>query len=724
VVLALVHACGRPEEESARWLAAWRSFQGLSSADGEHSRARFGSKAYGHDSVDPPGRPAQLPADLPDFTGRTEQLDYLTTLFLADRTSASPVAVISGQPGVGKSALAVHTAHRLDAAFPDGVLFAGLAGASPDPVEPGQVLSAFLRSLGISGQMVPAHLEERVSLYRSVLAERRVLVVLDDAHSAAQVRPLLPAGIDNGVLITSRAVIGDLVGARHVGLGVFELPEALQLLAAITADHAGDMDQARAVAVVDSCGSLPLAIRIAGSRLAARPGWTVADLAHRLALGRDRLDELSLGDLDVRTSFTLSYNALPPAAARAFRLMALLNAPYFDADLAAHMLDLAQREAERQLESLVDVHLLSSPYPGKYEYHGLLGDFARERLAEEEDPEAQALALQRVLCALAARLAPAATATAGGAPTAKLLGWVEEQLPVLVACVTQVEKSPTLRAGLAAALAESLFTPLMAGGFWAELERCGQAVRTAALRDLDVRAEMIGCWITGVTATYRGESASAQQFLEHASELARQAGDESDAARIDMALGVVHGRAGRYETAVPLLRAAFETFSSHRIESAAASALNYLGEQYLAAGNVELAITELGNALAMAESAANPIVELWSLYLLAAAHHEHGSFATAIECGRRSLESAHSQRAAYSHARALYQLGRSQIAAGDTESGQQCLAQAVVALQRIGDHKASRAAKEELDLQRQRSAGARSGGALPRRARGTDCRNA
>jgi hypothetical protein len=218
-----------------------------------------------------------------------------------------------------------------------------------------------------------------------------------------------------------------------------------------------------------------------------------------------------------------------------------------------------------------------------------------------------------VLHALRIRLTPGAglAARSETAPSTSVLAWVEDELAVLVACVTQVERPPALNTGPAAALAESLLAPMMVGGFWSELERCGRAVHMAALRDHDATAELIGCWIVGLTTGYRGDLDAARATLEHALTLAGKLGDQIRHARVQLAYGTVLGRLGHYGLARPMLDAAFTTFSKHGLDYAAASALNYLGEQLLRAGKVDQAIAQLEHAL-RTTSPSNSVSEAWS----------------------------------------------------------------------------------------------------------------
>ncbi|MFD7991280.1 AfsR/SARP family transcriptional regulator [Streptomyces mexicanus] len=336
-----------------------------------------------------PVRPAQLPATVPDFTGRASFVVELSEVLASARGRVMAVSALAGIGGVGKTTLAVHVAHQARAAFPDGQLYVDLQGAGARAAEPETVLGSFLRALGTADSAVPDSLEERAALYRSVLDGRRVLVLLDNARDAAQVRPLLPGTEGCAALITSRTRMVDLAGAHLVDLDVMSPEEALSLFTKIVGEERVGSEREAALDVVAACGFLPLAIRIAASRLAARRTWTVSVLAAKLADERRRLDELQAGDLAVKATFELGYGQLEPAQARAFRLLGLADGPDISLAAAAALLDLPVEDTEDLLESLVDTSLLESAAPGRYRFHDLVRLYARACAERDEHPPSE-----------------------------------------------------------------------------------------------------------------------------------------------------------------------------------------------------------------------------------------------------------------------------------------------------------------------------------------------
>ncbi|MFJ8957573.1 BTAD domain-containing putative transcriptional regulator [Streptomyces sp. NPDC102381] len=349
-----------------------------------------------------------LPPALADFSGQHAELEQIERVLRNDRTAQAPAAVVavSGPGGIGKTALAVQAAHRLRSAYPDGQLFAVLDGVRSQPADPAAILGRFLRALGVPATAVPDDADERTSLYRGILAERRVLVVVDDALDEAQLAPLMPAGGTCGVIVTGRVRLGGLGGAHRIELRVMSEGDSLAMLRAGTADRLDSASREELSDLVRLCARLPLALRIVGALLLSRPHWGPADLVSRLADAQRRLDMLRYRDLEVRTSFGLSYEGLRPEARRLFRLLGLLEAPDFPLWAAAAAVDGELLPTQDLLDELIDVHLLEvtgTPNgQARYGFHDLIRVYARECAEAEEEATARDESVVRVLGALLA----------------------------------------------------------------------------------------------------------------------------------------------------------------------------------------------------------------------------------------------------------------------------------------------------------------------------------
>ncbi|MFB8242087.1 BTAD domain-containing putative transcriptional regulator [Kitasatospora purpeofusca] len=344
-------------------------------------------------SAPPP--PAQLPADVSDFSGRTELVGELSAVLLNATGQAVVVTSLAGIGGVGKTTLAVHVAHRVRSEFPDGQLYVDLQGAGASPADPAVVLGDFLHTLGATEN--PESLEQRAALYRSLLASRRMLILLDNAQDAEQIRPLIPGVSSCAVLATSRSRLAGIPGAHLVDVEELTPDEALALFSAIVGEQRVDAEPEAAMAVVTACGFLPLAVRIAAARLASRPRWSVSDLARRLADQRRRLDELQLGNLAVETTIGLGYGQLSPAEARAFRLLSVVDSPDLPLTAVTALLGVDGLVAEDLAEALVEANMLESFSPGRYRYHDLLRLYAQRQNERTGDIEEQQAAVRRLL---------------------------------------------------------------------------------------------------------------------------------------------------------------------------------------------------------------------------------------------------------------------------------------------------------------------------------------
>jgi tetratricopeptide (TPR) repeat protein len=342
------------------------------------------------DGAESPMVPRQLPA-APRFVGRGAELERLTALLDTPGISAMPVCVISGTAGVGKTALAVRWAYQVADRFPDGQLYADLGGFGPDaPAEPSQVLYDFLYALGVDPSAIPVTPAALSALYRSLLAQRRMLVLLDNAAAAEQVRPLLPGDGQSAVVVTSRDRLAGLAAwarVEHVALDVLDTAEALQILVRQLGrgDDAGD--RRAAAALTELCAGLPLALTITAGRIAARPALSLQRLVDELSDERTRLDAIALDapGLDLRSVFSYSYQQLPDQAARLFRLLGLLPGQDIDIRAAAALAGTGPAATQRSIDVLLAAHLLDEGPPGRFRTHDLLRAYARDLAKDEGD---------------------------------------------------------------------------------------------------------------------------------------------------------------------------------------------------------------------------------------------------------------------------------------------------------------------------------------------------
>ena len=367
-------------------------------------RAKTGAALGGRSRLAPP---RQLPSSPPGFVGREGELAQLDSLLCPPgRRRPRPVviAAIHGMAGVGKTALAVHWGQRIARRFPDGQLYTDLRGHSARAaMTPGEALGRALRALGVPDRQIPAEEEEQAALYRSLLAGRRVLVVLDNAATPEQVRPLLPGSSGCMAVVTSRCRLSGLAardGAQRIDLDVLPAAQAVAVLAQSAGAARVDAEPAAAQDLARLCGRLPLALRIAAERVASRPRSALADLARELTGARNRLDLLCAGDDDaaaVGAVFSWSYRTLPPAAARVFRSLGLLAGPDVCAPAVAALIAADTATARQLLELLAGMYLVEESGQDRYHLHDLLRLYAAERALAEDTDEDRAAAQRRVL---------------------------------------------------------------------------------------------------------------------------------------------------------------------------------------------------------------------------------------------------------------------------------------------------------------------------------------
>ncbi|MFB6396193.1 BTAD domain-containing putative transcriptional regulator [Polymorphospora lycopeni] len=592
----------------------------------------------------------ELPHTVAAFVGRQRELGVLRERLTDRRGPAIPLCVVTGPAGVGKSALAIRAAHQVADAFPDGQLYADLRGATAglQPAAPIDVLGRFLRVLGVADNAVPAEVAEASARLRSLLADRRLLLVLDNAHDAAQVRPLIPAGTRCAVLVTSRRNLVDVDGAGHLELDVLTDADAVELLVRLAGGPRVAAEADTAALLVRRLGGLPLAIRIAGARLAARPNWTLATLADRLHDERRRLHELRLGDIAVRTSFLVSYQHLAdPMATRLFRLLGAVDGPDVTAPVAAVLLDVDPPQALDALDELVDARLLDETATGRYAMHDLIRLFARER-AGDEPPADRDAAVDRMLAhhldltrhALGLLRPGTRTPPITGPPrfvdADTALAWLTTERTNLVAATVQAAGS-TAHARHGADLADSLFLFFEMSGHVADWLTVDRAGIDAAVRLGDRVTEARLRHDLAVAYFYLHRPDEAARHLEHSLLVSRAAGDDEGRARALNQFGVLHGMAGDYERAAEFFKDSLRLRRKLGDERSCAAAQGNIGMAYRLAGRLEESVRHCRAAASLARRAAAPEVEVNALGNLGEVQCMLGRYSSALRYLRRSL---------------------------------------------------------------------------------------
>lgn len=599
----------------------------------------------------PPTRPRQLPPDVPDFVGRTDLLAELRHLAAGSGEGCGvPIAVLAGTAGVGKSALAVHWAHQATDVFCDGHLYVDLGGhAARPPTSPGQALAALLHGLGVPGDGLPTDLAERAGLLRSLLADRRMLLLLDNAGSAEQVRPLLPGSPGCLVLVTSRGDLLGLVashGARLFQVDVLSPAEATELLVRVVGPQRTGSAQPATAELARLCAYLPLALRIVAANLLGHPHWTPADLVARLASGR-RLDQLVVpGDRQsaVRTAFDLSYQELRPSARVLFRRLGLLPCGDLDSALAARLLELPDAAAE--LDQLVSAHLVEQHAVGRYRCHDLLRLFAAE-CADQEGPAGRAACQRRttqhyldrvraVTQALGAALPeePATICEQPFADAAQARAWLDVELANLVAVVEDAAVGGQPDAWQ---LATALRGHLAAGGHteeWVATARAGLLAAQLA-DDLPAQAAMRKNLGTAHWSSARHDAAIDQ--LVEGLELYRRLGDPAGEAAVLGNLANVFWQVARFTEAVDHGRRALALFARLGDRFGEATVRAVLANTYLDLGQLDDALDHGRQALTAYRASGSPTGEASVLNNLAGAHRERGELARAAELAADAL---------------------------------------------------------------------------------------
>ncbi|GAA1467115.1 ATP-binding protein [Nocardiopsis exhalans] len=612
--------------------------------------------------------PRQLPGDVRGFVNRTGELEVLSNRVSgpgqdAGERAEAAMHVIVGTAGVGKTALALHWAHRVRDRFPHGQLYVDLQGYGPGlPLAPDQVLERFLRAFGVATDSLPPDTSSRSALYRSYLAEKRVLILLDNAANAAQVRPLLPGSADSAVVITSRDRLSGLVardGAQRLTVPTLSTEQAVQLLEYVTVHHRPKDDPGEVAELARLCGELPLALRIAAERAASRPHMPLADLIQDLRDESGLWDALATDDEEeadtVRSVFAWSYRVLPQKAARLFRLLGLHPGRDFDTGAAAALADLPVRRTRRALDTLVGAHLLEQTGTDRYRFHDLLRSYATDQVRDEEAPEQRTAALERLLTrylrtAYAAALVVdsnlrrpepdevLAVPASGPVLTdnSSALRWFELEEPNLTAAAQAAAEHALT--GLTWRFPHVLgHFPVYGEPWFRMLEHGLRALRT----EHHPRAESDLWENLGIAHLQANRFEEGIEHHTRALELRRQLGDEQGVLMSLNALALAQLRGRRLEQA----RENFE-----RSLAAARSLGNRLWEG-IALGNLVRCFLELGlredavaladHALAIHRETRDRTSEFACLTALSTAHREAGQAELALTLTQKTLDIAH-----------------------------------------------------------------------------------
>ncbi|MFI6738596.1 AfsR/SARP family transcriptional regulator [Nonomuraea sp. NPDC050451] len=655
----------------------------------------------------PVERPAELPADNGAFTGRAADVEFLRDHMTAG-TRHPAIVAITGAGGVGKSALAVHVAHRVAGHFPDGQLYADLRGATLDgePPRPAEVLRRFLRSLGVAEPAVPASAEEAGARYRSLTSARRILVVLDDARDADQVRLLIPGGLGCGVVITSRRLLAPIGGVVHRDLGVLPGEDAGLLLSRLVGTERIEAEPQAVADVVRLCGGMPLALTIVAARLAARPAWTVTAMRDRLATEQRRLAELRVDGRAVRAGFEASYRDLVAggdgAAARLFRLLGALGCADVGAEAAAALAGLSAGRADELLESLVECRLLDTPGPGRYHMHDLLRLYARECAQAWDAGQSVDAAVRRVLhCYLAtgrcatSLLDPAAgwRATLGPATDGDrrmvLTGrrdvhaWVDAEAANMVTVVRQAAGRDD---DLTVALVAALGYPLHVRGRWRQELLISQLGVESAERTGNVAHQAFAYTGLGVARSQLGYLAEADQCFERALVDYRRIGDTRRAAVVLDHAGTVCRRMGMPDRAVERHLEALRLHRAHADRRHEGVTLTNLGLAHQRAGRFGAAFDAHRQAVAALRTgdALRPLAG--AIGNLAEAHRLTGDPGTAVERYREALalDGTGGHSGSYGEAERLWGLGRAYHDLRRAGEARECWRESAEMLRRLG----------------------------------------
>jgi tetratricopeptide (TPR) repeat protein/transcriptional regulator with XRE-family HTH domain len=649
-----------------------------------------------------PPVPRQLPAAVADFTGRTAELQTLT--LLSEHVGAGPagtvvISAIGGTAGVGKTALAVRWAHQVAERFPDGQLHVNLRGFDPSdtPATPAEAIRGFLDTLGVPPERIPPQFDAQAGLYRSLLADKRMLILADNARDEQQVRPLLPASPGSLVLVTSRSQLAGLAadGARLLTLDVLTHNEAVALLTARIGAARVAAEPGTAAEIARLCAHLPLALAVAAARAAARPGFPLGALAAELRDAAGRLDVLDAGDpaASVRAVFSWSYRQLDGGAARLFRLLGVHPGPEIAVPAAASLAGIDEPDARQQLRELTRAHLITERAPGRYAFHDLLRAYAAAQVqasdSEPERREATGRVLDHYLHTAGhsglllqpgrepVALPPARYGTASARPADywHALAWFEAEHHVLLAAVT-------LAAGSgfdvhAWQLPWAMMPFLRVRGHYQDWAASQRTALAAATRLGDTAAQAVCNRLLAAAFTNLGDYDRAPGHYAASLELYRRVGNRGGEAKIHQDLGVLAERRGRHAEALVHGEQALRLYQASGYKAGEAEMLNAVGWYHGLLGDYQRARAFCRQALTLNAEHGDRRTEgsIWDS--LGYAEHHLGNLSEAAACYQRALGIAREVGYRRIEAEALTHLGDTRHAIGELTQAQEAWQQAL-----------------------------------------------